>query len=184
LSGRPRVFAESACSVHGPFRMGEPVTTKGIEVCINSEHIGLGHFVDEDERLPTGSGARRSINFVEPSRNGVFLVIQNADPPRPAGRSVSPSTRNARRSRIRTRRRPWTIPNARWLERKGLPPPSTPPMRRSQRVLPGTRAIPERETWPSLTRDALRCAGRFAPIATNRAPWRNPHQPQRKPSTA
>ena len=68
---------------YGEYRNFEPVLKKGIESCINSGHSNLDHFVDKHELVPLGSGARRSIEFVELSRYGAYLVIQNADPSKP-----------------------------------------------------------------------------------------------------
>ena len=68
---------------YGEYRNFEPVLKKAIESCINSGYSNLDHFVDKHEMIPLGKGARRSINFVELSRYGAYLVIQNADPSKP-----------------------------------------------------------------------------------------------------
>jgi DNA-damage-inducible protein D len=62
------------------YRNFEGVIEKAKLACFNSGHDIEDHFVDADEMVKIGSGAKRSIKFVLMSRYACYLAIQNADP--------------------------------------------------------------------------------------------------------
>jgi DNA-damage-inducible protein D len=56
------------------------VIAKARIACENSGQANLDHFVDIDEMVQIGSGAKRKIGNVYLSRYACYLIIQNADP--------------------------------------------------------------------------------------------------------
>lgn len=56
------------------------VIDKSKEACGNSNHDVNDHFVDFNNMVETGSGAKRSVNDVKLSRYACYLIVQNADP--------------------------------------------------------------------------------------------------------
>ena len=58
----------------------EGVIKKAIQACFNSGHDVKDHFVDINEMVGIGSGAKRPIKSVNLSRYACYLIIQNADP--------------------------------------------------------------------------------------------------------
>lgn len=65
------------------FRNFIAVITKAREACANSGHAVSDHFVETNEMVGIGSGARRPIEDWLLSRYACYLVIQNADPSKP-----------------------------------------------------------------------------------------------------
>ena len=65
------------------FRNFVAVIAKAREACEQSGHKVSDHFVDFDEMVPIGSGARREVGDWALSRYACYLVIQNADPGKP-----------------------------------------------------------------------------------------------------
>jgi len=56
------------------------VIDKAKQACIKSNHDVMDHFVDSNNMVETGSGARREVNDVKLSRYACYLIVQNADP--------------------------------------------------------------------------------------------------------
>ncbi|MBI1859040.1 MAG: DNA damage-inducible protein D [Candidatus Melainabacteria bacterium] len=56
------------------------VIAKAKEACKNSGHKTSDHFVDIDEMVQLGSGAKREIDSQALSRYACYLIVQNADP--------------------------------------------------------------------------------------------------------
>ena len=48
--------------------------------CENSGEVINNHFVDADEMVPIGSGAKRPIDTIYLSRYACYLIVQNSDP--------------------------------------------------------------------------------------------------------
>lgn len=65
------------------FRNFIAVIAKAREACANSGHAVTDHFVDINEMVSIGSGARRPVEDWALSRYACYLVIQNADPGKP-----------------------------------------------------------------------------------------------------
>ena len=65
------------------FRNFIAVITKAREACAKSGHTVSDHFVDINEMVSIGSGARRPVEDWKLSRYACYLVIQNADPSKP-----------------------------------------------------------------------------------------------------
>jgi DNA-damage-inducible protein D len=62
------------------YRNFEQVIQKARTACFNSGHRIEDHFVDINEMVVIGSGAKRSVKTVLLSRYACYLVVQNADP--------------------------------------------------------------------------------------------------------
>jgi len=58
----------------------EGVITKAKQACFNSGRDVKDHFVDVNEMVGIGSGAKRSVKIVMLTRYACYLIIQNADP--------------------------------------------------------------------------------------------------------
>lgn len=56
------------------------VIKKAKEACKNSGQVMHNHFVEVDEMVEIGSGAKRSVGTVHLSRYACYLIIQNSDP--------------------------------------------------------------------------------------------------------
>ncbi len=56
------------------------VVAKAKEACKNSGHKVSDHFVDINEMVQLGSGAKREIDSFALSRYACYLIVQNADP--------------------------------------------------------------------------------------------------------
>lgn len=65
------------------FRNLISVINKAREACANSGHTVSDHFVEFNEMVSIGSGARREVEDWGLSRYACYLVIQNADPGKP-----------------------------------------------------------------------------------------------------
>ena len=59
------------------------VVSKAKEACTNSGHISTNHFVDVNEMVEIGSGAKREIENIKLSRYACYLIVQNGDPSKP-----------------------------------------------------------------------------------------------------
>jgi DNA-damage-inducible protein D len=62
------------------YRNFERVIEKAKLACFNSGRNIEDHFVDADDMIAIGKGAKRSVTTVLMSRYACYLVIQNADP--------------------------------------------------------------------------------------------------------
>jgi len=62
------------------YRHFQAVVEKAKTVCSNSGRQTADHFVEADQMVEIGSGAKRSLITVMMSRYACYLVIQNADP--------------------------------------------------------------------------------------------------------
>ncbi|SHG22299.1 DNA damage-inducible protein D [Dysgonomonas macrotermitis] len=62
------------------YRNFEKVIEKAKEACTKSQQEIDNHFVDFDEMVDIGSGAKRSIESIKLSRYACYLIIQSADP--------------------------------------------------------------------------------------------------------
>ena len=62
------------------YRHFEAVIEKAKLACLNSGQRVEDHFVDADEMVEIGSGAKRALKVVFLSRYACYLAIQNADP--------------------------------------------------------------------------------------------------------
>jgi DNA-damage-inducible protein D len=62
------------------FRNFLAVIGKAKEACQNSEQLLENHFVDFNEMVEIGSGAKREVESVKLSRYACYLIVQNADP--------------------------------------------------------------------------------------------------------
>jgi DNA-damage-inducible protein D len=51
--------------------------------CESSDHAASDHFVDVNNMVTIGSGARRNLEDVRLSRYACYLIVQNADPEKP-----------------------------------------------------------------------------------------------------
>jgi DNA-damage-inducible protein D len=58
----------------------EGVITRAKQACFNSGHDVKDHFVDINEMVDIGSGAKRTVKSVMLTRYACYLIIQNADP--------------------------------------------------------------------------------------------------------
>jgi DNA-damage-inducible protein D len=56
------------------------VINKAKESCLNSHQLVENHFVDFNEMVTIGSGAKRKLESVKLSRYACYLIVQNADP--------------------------------------------------------------------------------------------------------
>jgi DNA-damage-inducible protein D len=65
---------------YADYRNFETVLRKARTACFNSGQAVEDHFVDVNEMVDIGSGARRSITSVHLSRYACYLIVQNADP--------------------------------------------------------------------------------------------------------
>lgn len=65
---------------YGNYRHFEAVIAKARLACFNSGQRIEDHFVDVDEMVEIGSGAKRAIKVTMLSRYACYLAIQNADP--------------------------------------------------------------------------------------------------------
>lgn len=66
------------------YRNFEQVVAKARQACFNSGQKVEDHFVDITEMVEIGSGAQRAVKTTLLSRYACYLVIQNADPEKPA----------------------------------------------------------------------------------------------------
>ncbi len=62
------------------WRAFERVIGKAMEACENSGQISENHFVQVDNMVTIGSGARREVNDYQLSRYACYLIVQNGDP--------------------------------------------------------------------------------------------------------
>jgi len=65
---------------YNEYRNFEQVIQKARAACFNSGQRLEDHFVDVDEMVEIGSGAKRMIKTIYLSRYACYLIIQNADP--------------------------------------------------------------------------------------------------------
>lgn len=65
---------------YNEYRNFEQVIQKARVACFNSGQRLEDHFVDVDEMVEIGSGAKRMIKTIYLSRYACYLIIQNADP--------------------------------------------------------------------------------------------------------
>jgi len=65
---------------YADYRNFEKVIVKSKEACENSNMEINNHFVDFNEMVEIGSGAKRAIDSVKLSRYACYLIVQNADP--------------------------------------------------------------------------------------------------------
>lgn len=65
---------------YADFRNFIAVIGKAKEACINSGENIDNHFVDFNEMVSIGSGAKREVESVKLSRYACYLIVQNADP--------------------------------------------------------------------------------------------------------
>ncbi len=66
------------------YRNFEPVLLKARQACFNSGQKAEEHFAEITEMVEIGKGAQRGIKTTLLSRYACYLVIQNADPEKPA----------------------------------------------------------------------------------------------------
>lgn len=59
------------------------VIDKAIIACEKSGHPSANHFVDVNEMVVLGSGAKREVQDFKLSRYACYLIVQNADPSKP-----------------------------------------------------------------------------------------------------
>ncbi len=59
------------------------VIEKAKESCKTSGHASTNHFVDINEMVEIGSGAKRQMSDIKLSRYACYLVVQNGDPSKP-----------------------------------------------------------------------------------------------------
>ncbi len=65
---------------YNEYRNFEQVIQKARAACFNSGQRLEDHFVDVDEMVEIGSGAKRMVKTIYLSRYACYLIIQNADP--------------------------------------------------------------------------------------------------------
>ncbi|MBA7536008.1 hypothetical protein ES705_28270 [subsurface metagenome] len=68
---------------YAEFRNFLPVIKKAKKACANSDQKIDNHFVEIDEMVPIGSGAKRKMQSYALSRYACYLIVQNADPLKP-----------------------------------------------------------------------------------------------------
>lgn len=68
---------------YAEFRNFLPVIKKAKKACANSDQKIDNHFVEIDEMVPIGSGAKRKMQSYALSRYVCYLIVQNADPLKP-----------------------------------------------------------------------------------------------------
>lgn len=65
---------------YNEYRNFEEVIRKAESACLNSGQATANHFVECNEMVEIGSGAKRELNSMKLSRYACYLVIQNGDP--------------------------------------------------------------------------------------------------------
>jgi len=65
---------------YNEYRNFEQVIQKARAACFNSGQRLEDHFVDVNEMVEIGSGAKRTVKTIYLSRYACYLIIQNADP--------------------------------------------------------------------------------------------------------
>lgn len=65
------------------YRNFQPVILKAKDACKNSHQSTLDHFVDINNMVQVGSGAKREMQDILLTRYACYLIVQNGDPSKP-----------------------------------------------------------------------------------------------------